>query len=345
MAAPRPAASMIEVPLPRPVPASRDPRRWTAGRVMAGELRACIVLTGGVVPSPLVQATGHCVLDLSITMTETVLERWVRQFGALAESEGRHLPIRIVHDARAPVPWPRDTGSGPRVELEPRPWRGPAGVLRDVCASYGAEDEILVVEAARSAAVELEPLLAAHRVRGAEVTVACHSDGTPAGMYVIRCGALAEVAPAGYVDLKEQWLRDLSARGRHIAVHVLPAPGAPPLRTPRQFLDAARQSAGGEAATADGSWRIVCPGAIIGPRAIITESIVMPGARIGEGALVARSIVCPGTHVQAGADIADAVVGTSRGLSDRRRDSVRFTRKGYSFGTGSQASLAVEQAA
>jgi glycosyltransferase involved in cell wall biosynthesis len=271
------------------------------------DLAATIILAGGLRPSPLARAAGCSVLDLWPTPDQTVLDAWLDRIAELAGELSRVIPVRVVHDAATPPPWPRRGSGGPLIiEQEPRPLRGAAGLLHDVCRDYGSHDHVLVAEGARLLTCPLEPLLADHARHGADVTVAANPDHAPAGVYVVRCGVLDLVGPSGFVDLKEQWLPRVVDAGLNVRVHELAGSGAMPLRTRRQFVDAA----------APGDSRVVCAGGLIGPEATVTGSIVMPGAVVGPMANVVRSLLCPGSRVGAGAHIVDAVVRGSECLSD-----------------------------
>jgi glycosyltransferase involved in cell wall biosynthesis len=271
------------------------------------DLAASILLAGGLRPSPLAATAGCSVLDLWPAADATVLDLCLDAIAELAGELSRVVPVRIVHDAHAPPPWPR-AGSTAQViiEQEPRPLRGPAGLLRDLCRDYGSHDHVLVAESARLPACSLAPVLAEHARHAADVTVVANPDHSPAGVYLVRCGVLDLVPAAGFVDLKEQWLPRAVEAGFNVRVHVLEAPGAMPLRTRRQFLDAA----------APNGSRVVCPGGLIGPGASVIDSIVMPGAVVGPMATVLRSLLCPGSEVHAGANVVDAIVRGSECLSD-----------------------------
>ncbi|MHC4416228.1 MAG: glycosyltransferase [Planctomycetota bacterium] len=297
------------------------------------DLAACILLAGGLRPSPLVAATGRSVLDLWLTPDRTVLESWTDRIAELAAMMSQALPIRVVHDSILPAPWPSARPSRDLIiEQEPKALRGPAGVVRDLCRAYAPDQHVLVAEAARYLGTPLWPMLAEHSEHDADITVASNAGRTPAGIYLIRCGAL-DLAPAvGFMDLKEQWLPRAVDAGLNVRVCQLPDPGARPLRTRRQFLAAARIANRSGFATPVGTGpagallpagqpsglRVVCAGGLIGPGATLVDSIVMPGANVGPDAVVVRSLLCPNARVQAGSDIVDAVVSEGRELSDLR---------------------------
>jgi glycosyltransferase involved in cell wall biosynthesis len=297
-----------QAPAPDPRPAAGpDPEPTNTMPVKHVDIAASILLAGGLRPSPLAAAAGCSVLDLWPTADQTVLDCWLDRIAEVAAELTRAIPVRIVHDANSPPPWPGSRACGHLIiEQEPRPLRGPAGLLRDLCRDYGPHEHALVVESARLLTCPLAPMLDRHTRQAADVTVAANPDGSPAGVYLVRCGVLDLVPAAGFVDLKEQWLPRAVADGLNVRVHELEGPGALPLRTRAQFLDAAAPS---------GS-RVVCPGGFIGPDASVTGSIVMPGAVVGPMASVVRSLLCPGSQVRAGANIVDSVVRGSECLSD-----------------------------
>ena len=272
------------------------------------DLAACILLAGGLRPSPLVNATGRSVLDLSLTPQRTVLDCWVDRLTETAPE----MPIRVVHDAIIPPPWPgKHVGERVLIEKEPKSLRGPAGVIGDLCRGYGPQQCVIVAEAARYVGCSLKPLIAEHTQRGADVTVAANADGTPAGIYAIRVGSLDLVPAVGFMDLKEQWLRRAVDAGLEVRVHQLASPGALPLRTRRQFLRAAA------VANASVDAPVICHGSRVAPDATVEGSVIMPGATVASEAVIVRSVVAPNCHIESGADIVDAVVHAGQRSSDR----------------------------
>jgi glycosyltransferase involved in cell wall biosynthesis len=307
--------------------------RSPAGSLTEAELRsridlaACILLAGGLRPSALVTATGRSVLDLSLTPQQTVLDCWLDRLTEATAPFPRPLPIRVVHDAILPPPWPSARWIGTvMIEQDPKALRGPAGVIRDLCQEYGPDQHVIIGEAARYVSTTMLPLLADHARHGADITVAANPDGTPAGMYAIRVGSLGLVPTVGFMDLKEQWLRRAVDAGLDVRVHEVGLPGTLPLRTRPQFLRAAAIANGVDAAehegtgalTTDQSARraVICAGSRIEPGATVENSIVMAGATVGPNAVVVRSLVAPDCRIESGADIVDAVVHAGTCLSD-----------------------------
>ena len=281
---------------------------------------ACVVLAGGIKPSPLASEARAPVLDLWLGAGGSVLEHWLERVSRASEPGAS---VRVVHDAKQPAPHKPDKASGMAVSIvaEPRAYRGPAGILADVCADLPQEATVLVGDAARWLSADPSDLLEAHAQRGASVTVGVNPDGSPAGLYALRADALACVPRKGFMDIKEQWLTRLRAGDGAVWTHRMAGAGALPLRTREQFLEAARLAAGGGATLAGrslwdrgggaGAWRAASRDASIGEGASIVESVVMPGVEVGSGAAVVRSILCPGSRVEAG-EVVSAQVRVGR---------------------------------
>ncbi len=273
-----------------------------------------IVLAGGLRPSRLIEQTGFATLDLDISPGRRVLDLWV---DLLTDALGEEAPILVVPSRSCPVP---DVAHS-RAELieEPGDYRGPAGVIRDVVSHIDAAGPVLVLEAARAVAGSLTELVHSHVSCGASATVGRNPDGSPSGVYLLERAAVELVPARGFMDLKEQLLPRVRSLGP-VRVFDLEEPGALPLRTRRQFLDAASwlsRGCGAESATSiwwtpsSGAWHEVGEDVRLDEGAQVIDSVVMRGARIGAGALVARSIVCPGCVVPPGARVVDGVVGRS----------------------------------
>jgi len=292
------------------------------------ELAACLLLAGGLKPSPLVAQTGGSVLDLYLRQDATVLSLWLDRFEELGSSAPGPV-IHIAHGTSTPAPndMPaRRRGFRIRIEEDRQEFRGPAGAVKDACGDYSPDSMVLVAEAARYVAGGLSPMLAGHHESGADITVGCNPDNSPAGVFLISCKTLALVPHIGFMDLKEQWLGKAVETGLNVRVHRLRGFTSYELRTREDFLRAARAAGGLITATyppppdvqVNGnspSTEHAIPGTVeVGEGAVIVESVIMPGARIGRDAVIARSIVCPAGLVPPGAAIVDAVVPSSVGL-------------------------------
>src|SRR5690606_15958127 len=189
---------------------------------------ACILLAGGLRPSPLVLATGRNILDLYATESRSVLDVWLARIEPLG-----HVPVRVVHGGGMPAPMTPPRAAWPEfsVEREPREFRGPAGVVRDLCEEHPAASTAPVGGAPRFVSCDIAELVREHRRRNADATVAMNADGSPSGVFAMRRSSLDLVGRMGFVDLKEQWLSKVIASGGVVLAHELRGNGAMPLRT------------------------------------------------------------------------------------------------------------------
>ena len=295
-----------------------------------------VILAGGLRPHPIVDHLGRSVLDLHLAADVTVLDHWIDALRGETE-----LPIRVVHNGAVPAPWPNDETHELIFEQDPHPFRGPAGVLRDVCThgpsgdrtQSGRDAHILVVEAARMLDGDLSTMLTRHIDYDAAITIARNPDGSPGGIYVVRCDTLDLIPRLGFIDMKEQWIPAIKEAGHRVHVVDLPGHGSMPLWTRGQVVAAARVRAMRERARRAFAFptgrhqsrplKVVSPGALVGPDATVIDSIIMPGTFVGSKATVIRSVVGPDSYIASGHEVIDAVVhGTTvRGERDTRSAS------------------------
>lgn len=313
---------IVEQKIPEPKIAP-EPERLAAPRRAVDDARfpaEIVLLSGGLRPSPLSRDTGLPALDLWITDTATLLDHWVSRIRAL--DRGEALPIRVIHDAVVPATWAGGVADGDAhltIEQQPQSWRGPAGLARDASDRLDHTQHILLAESARYVTRGLDEFIDEHQRTDADVSIAVNPDQTPAGLYLVRVGALDLVPTTGFHDMKEQFLRRAAEEGLELRVFELPEPGSMPIRTRPQYIAALRRIAGqepaetpvcldGAPADPDSSVVVTAPGAQIAPDAIVTDSVLLPGAVVDGKSAVARSVVCSHTRVQPGTDIADAIL-------------------------------------
>lgn len=279
-----------------------------------------VILGGGLKPSPLQELSSVSVLDLPMGDGSTVLAELLSLVEREWPGRPQPLPTRVIWGT--PVPAPMSEASRPGLDVrlmqETKQWRGPAGVLKDVCQGLGDDGRVLLIEGARWAATGLGGLFAAMDRTGADAVIGCNADESPAGVYLLRRSALGSVSDQGFVDLKEQLLPRLATSGRPVVVHQTPGPGILPVRTLADYLEAVRQSR-----AAGPGWSFIDPLAVVDTTSLVYESVVMAGARVGPGAVVARSIVLAGGVVGPGAEVVDAVVLPGAGQRARSGDSIR----------------------
>jgi len=300
------------------------PFRLTPEGSDAAEALTVVIMAGGFSPPPLAEAASCSPLDLFVSPGETVCSLWV---SAVRSLEGTVSVEDMMCVCGGSTPLPTSSMGALRTIADQTDYRGPAGALRDALERRRPDGLVLVAEAARLCFADIRALLASHRSRRAEVTVAALPDGTPAGVYLLQAATLDLVPHKGFMDLKEQWLGKLVAEGRAVFVHEFPAGSCPPIRTREEYIRAILQrhsEFGSAAADAGGpeprlivgthhSRSIICAASDIASSAVVVDSVVMPGAVVGPGALVVRSVVCRDVRVPAGAVVVDAVFGP-RGL-------------------------------
>ena len=246
--------------------------------------------------------------------------------------------IHIVagHGSPAPNEDPaRNRGMSLYHIADAQDFRGPAGAAKDACSKYPPDATLLIAEAARYVNGSLLPMLEQHASSGADVTVACNPDNSPAGVFIIRCRTLSLVPPIGFMDLKEQWLGKVIEVGMAVRVYRLPGFRSYELRTREDFLAAAEVTGGLVNTTLPHSSNVIGigndsagmqrwdDGVEVGAGAAIVDSVIMPGCRIGAAAVVARSVLCPSAQVPAGAVAVDAVIPPAGVAGSKRRENRR----------------------
>jgi hypothetical protein len=316
-------------------------KRRVSGEHRLKSLRGLVLLAGSVRQGQLGAAIGRPGCDLPLEQGVSILESWRREAARLAEVTGTGtLPIRVMLDRAAPEPVGVVRGGVAgvpvgvpdlvpvSVERDPFEYRGTGGVLRDVAVGYG-DDELLLVANASQVLTEPFAELAEELARlGGDVGIVSHLDGTPSGIFLIRCGAVRGLPAAGFVDMKEQAL-PLIARAHSVRVLERRRPAALPTRTLSEYVSALRSHhtrlAGIVADDADpyaedweSRFAIVEEGAVRHPEARVHDSVVLRGARVEAGAVVVQSLVCAGVDVRRGAMVTDSVM-TVVGANGRRK--------------------------
>jgi hypothetical protein len=270
-------------------------------------------------------AIGRSILDMPVRPGQSVLGHWLQEVADLAASiPARRLPLRVILCRAAPIPTaPRgwDHARVPlRIERDNQDFRGTGGVLRDLAGQYQKDDYLLVASGAQVLVGNLTGL--AHSLgRGpGDVALLAHAEGVPCGLMLVRCGALADIAPLGYVDFKEQALPQLA---QHHRINVLRWSQAAllPIATASDYLTALgryrhRDGSNGAARGLGAfgpfvSRSIVEPQSHVEASAIVHDAVVLEGAHVGVRAVVARSIICEGATVGRGQVVINQVV-TSR---------------------------------
>ncbi|MEM9881638.1 MAG: hypothetical protein AAF800_01825 [Planctomycetota bacterium] len=290
-------------------------------RRLAG-LRAVVMLAGSVRANQLRKSTGRSALELPVGDNRTVLDCWREQLVTMAEQLGMdRLPVRVIVD-RASGMVPGESGYGPlslSIEHEPGAFRGTGGLLSDLAAGYRDDDLVMVGHASQLLFEPLAELAGAMADAGADVSLVCSRDGTPAGLMLVRCGALRKINPVGFVDLNEQALPAI-ARDHDVRVVRYDQPISRSLRTRAGYLETLgafhrrHAGAGADAASRpEEDWHktfgVVEPGARVHATAVVHDSVVLGGAVVEAGAVLVRCVVCPDAVVGRDVSAMDRVVG------------------------------------
>ena len=311
-----------------------QPSSGQAFRSLDG-LRALVLLGGSVWTGQLGSLTGRPVFDLPLETSCSILDLWRREAMTLASLIGEPIPVRVMINRNAPErpagmdrPHPNGNGNGAdrlsplRIESDPFDYRGTGGVLRDLAAQYGDEDMLLVANAAQ---VLTEPLISLAtdlaQTRG-DVCLISHLDGTPSNLMLVRCAALREIQPHGFVDMKEQALPAIAQRF-DVTVVNRSTPTGLPVRTLDNYIDALRhhhkvmlgQASSASAFSEDyaSAFAIVEEGAAVGSGARLHDSVILRGGHVEAGGVVVHSVVCPGGIVRRGQMTVDQIVAPAGG--------------------------------
>jgi len=207
------------------------------------------------------------------------------------------------------------------VERDAADFRGTGGILRDAAARYGPGDLMLVGNGAQVLTESLSSLALELLKSGGDISIIAHGDGTPSGLFLIRCSVLAAAADVGFLDFKEQLLPRLSAAGHAVTVIQRNHATGRPVRTLDGYLAGLRafhrmkQGLPPIQDVFDDDWNrtfsIVESGANVDPTATVHDSVVLSGARIERGAAAVRCVICPRAVVRAGEIVADRIVTES----------------------------------
>lgn len=284
-------------------------------------VRSCIVLCGAVRRTPLARSIGRSIVDLPLSDGSTLMGRHLTGLENFAKRwQIEDLRVRLLVDSDSAAPrQPADRqGLTCVVERDVGSIRGVAGVLADATRDCDPESFVVVINGAQVFRQPLDELITAMLRKESDVSMAGSSDGTPVGLWLVRCGVLRTVRPVGYVDLKEQALPEWLERW---GVSVVEHRRAYALRTRNitEYLGAVRLHAtrGLDFASIDEdpyreewerSFAVIEHGADVAPSATIHDSVVLAGATVGKDAVVVRSVVCPGAVVSAGSRCVGQVV-------------------------------------
>jgi mannose-1-phosphate guanylyltransferase len=217
--------------------------------------------------------------------------------------------------------------------VEPEP-RGTAGGIAFAARQAGLDETFVVVNGDVLTGLDVSKVVAFHRQRGAEATIALTPVDDPSRYGVVvtndegKVAAFIEKPPAGEAPT------NLINAGTYVlepsVIDRIPA--GPPVSVEREtfpalveagtlyavasdadWVDAGTPAAYLEAnlsyAALDGQW--VSADAVVDPAATVTSTVVGPGAIVDTGARVESSVLMGGVRIGPNAVIQESIVGTS----------------------------------
>ncbi|MFO0947981.1 MAG: hypothetical protein U1D30_19015 [Planctomycetota bacterium] len=294
------------------------PKDFRSG--ILGRLRAFVLLSGSIRSNPFPAAIGRSILGLPVDDHRSLLAAWMDEASELSsELELGSLSLRVLMDRSSPKPDVPKSRAGVDLSLEQDrvEYRGSGGLLRDIASDYADDDFLLVGNGNQLLLRSLSSLTYRLSMLEGDISLVAHEDGTPSGLFLVRCGCVRDIAKVGFVDFKEQALRGI-ARKYCVKVLHLETPAGLPVRTRMEYLRALRLHYSNHADTRETSspyreewmpaFSIVEDGARVEDDVRLCDCVVLTGGTIGAGAAVVRSVVCPGGQIAAGQTVIDRIV-------------------------------------
>lgn len=297
-----------------------------------GKVRGVVLLAGSVRANQLRKAVGRFHLELPVDAERCVMDIWHEQLTQTAAYFGlSQLKVRVIVDRASPMPASNEWNGrcDIRFEQDPFDFRGTGGLLRDLSTQYGPDDYLLIANASQLLFDPLHELAEQLADLHADVALACRADGSPTGIMLVRCGALASIPELGFIDLNEQALPAI-AKEHDVRVLRTPRQYGVSIRALPEYLEALRQyhqHVAGRSVSSNPfheDWRatfgIIEPGARVDPSAVVHDSVVLSGGKVEAGALLVRAVVCPGGTVHEGTAAVDCLVAGPNALNGRDPD-------------------------
>ena len=240
-----------------------------------------------------------------------------------------------------------------------------AGAIRYAATEAGVDDTFVIVNGDILTNLDLTKLVAFHRERGAEATIALHPVDDPsrygvvatdergrvesfvekptkdlapsnlinAGVYVFEPSVLQHIAPQGRVSVERHTFPLLAEAGTLYAMaddeYWLDT------GTPLTYLQSSVDllSDPRSPGVDQGNW--IHPGASVHPSATIQHSAIDKGCQVSADVVITRSILLPGVTVGAGARLHQSLVGSAASIGEGARlDPVCVVGAHYSVEPG-----------
>ena len=299
-----------------------------------------IVLVGGegTRMRPLTYETPKPMLPLvGVPMIECVLEALGRHGVTDAVLSLGYLPDRFTEA------YPNNViaGVGVTYAVEPSPL-DTAGAIRFAARVAGVDETFLVVNGDILTDLDVTRLLAFHRDREAEATIALHPVTDPsrfgvvattpdgrvlafvekpppeeaptnlinAGTYIFEPSVLDRIAPTGRASVERDTFPALAAAG---ALYAMPDDAYwLDTGTPQSYLRANADILNGRdgrrvTGVVEGSW---ChPSATVGPNVTLEGAVVDRGCYVGPNVILEGAVLLPGAVVEEGARVSSSIIG------------------------------------
>jgi hypothetical protein len=286
-------------------------------------LQAIVLLGGTVRATDFSNAIGRSIVDLPVESKKTILDSWCLAARDLALSSGlEKLQLRVMVDRDSQQPVSGMT-IGPvelSIERDPLEYRGTGGVLKDLSGNYNERDYLLVGNAAQILIGELRSEVEALFEGNGDVNLISLPDGRPAGLMLVRCGALRNIASTGFVDLKEQAIPAI-AKTHSVEVIRRRETCGLAVRNLGEYIGALRRyhqqklgrfDRSPYAEDWESSFALAEEGADVSSGARLHDSVVLKGGVAEDTAVVVRSLIGPGGVAGRGAMAVEALVRNSK---------------------------------
>ena len=306
-------------------------------------MQAVILVGGeGTRLRPLTLSTPKQMLPImGIPMLEGVLLQLARHGIDEAILSLGYLPDRFIEA----YPSGECAGVTLRYAVEPEPL-DTAGAVRFAAQELGAEETFVVVNGDVLTDLDVSALVAFHRERGAEGTIALHPVDDPSRFGVVPTDANGRViafvekppieeAPTNLINagtyVFEPSVLERIGLGERISIERVTFPAMVAdgslyamadesywldTGTPEAYLQAHYDILEGRRSPSflnvnleNGS--LILKGAELDPHASIHTSVIGQGARVEEGAVIKRSVLLEGAHIKRGARVEGSIVGAN----------------------------------
>jgi hypothetical protein len=268
-----------------------------------------LLLAGGVRSKGFRTQLGRHILDLPVDGEKRLMDLWEGEIAAASSELGwKGVEVKVLVDGASPAPRCGVDGERRfRIERDVRGFRGTGGVVRDACDGAREGAHILVCHAFQ---ILCEPLARiVERLFDVGGGLCFESEpGGVGGVFLMKSECLSSIPKVGFVDFKEQAI-PMIAKGHRVRVAESRGCSGFAVRSLSEYLRALRFYHG----SGDRGFAVVEPGAVVGKKARLHDSVVLNGGWVGAGAILAGSVVAAGGMVANGTCVVHDVVNGTDG--------------------------------